>query len=94
MTGAPKGSPLRLGIAGLGTVGGGVIRMVEENADLLTARCGRSVQVTAVSARDRSRDRGLDLSAFAWHDDPVDLARSDEIDVFVELIGGDEGPAR
>ena len=94
MTGAPKGSPLRLGIAGLGTVGGGVIRMVEENADLLTARCGRSVQVTAVSARDRSRDRGLDLSAFAWHDDPVDLARSDEIDIFVELIGGDEGPAR
>jgi len=52
------------------------------------------MQITAVSARDKSRDRGLDLDAFTWHDDPVDLARSDEIDVLVELIGGDEGPAK
>ena len=91
---SPKASPLRLGIAGLGTVGGGVVRMVRENADLLTARCGREVHITAVSARDRNRDRGLDLGGFTWFDNPVDLARSDEIDVLVELIGGDEGPAK
>ena len=86
--------PLRLGIAGLGTVGGGVVRMVQTHADLLAMRCGRRMQITAVSARDKSRDRGLDLTGFTWHDDPVDLARSDEIDVLVELIGGDEGPAK
>ena len=87
-------SPLRLGVAGLGTVGGGVVRLVTEQADLLAARCGRPVQVTAVSARDKNRDRGLDLTPYAWHDDPVELARSDDIDVLVELIGGDDGPAK
>jgi homoserine dehydrogenase len=85
---------LRLGIAGLGTVGGGVVRLLAEHGDLLSARCGRPLQVTAVSARDRSRDRGLDLSAFAWHDDPVAMAGSADIDVLVELIGGDDGPAK
>ncbi len=89
-----SGSPLRLGIAGLGTVGGGVVRLVLQQADLLAARCGRTVQVTAVSARDKNRDRGLDLSPYAWHDDPVALAGSDDIDVFVELIGGEDGPAK
>ena len=89
-----SGKPLRLGIAGLGTVGGGVVRLVSQQADLLAARCGRPIQVTAVSARDRNRDRGLDLSAYTWHDDPVSLAASDEIDVLVELIGGEDGPAR
>ena len=89
-----SGKPLRLGIAGLGTVGGGVERLVSQQADLLAARCGRPIQVTAVSARDRNRDRGLDLSAYTWHDDPVSLAASDEIDVLVELIGGEDGPAR
>ena len=86
--------PLRLGIAGLGTVGGGVVRLVSEQADLLAARCGRPIQVTAVSARDRSRDRGFDISPFTWHDDAVALAASDEVDVLVELIGGEDGPAR
>ena len=97
MSGAERsssGKPLRLGIAGLGTVGGGVVRMVQQQGDLLTARCGRPMQITAVSARDRNRDRNLDLSAFSWHDDPVALAGSDEIDVLVELIGGDAGPAK
>ena len=91
---ASETGPLRLGIAGLGTVGGGVVRMVQQHGDLLATRCSRPMQITAISARDKSRDRGLDLGAFTWHDDPVDLARSDEIDVLVELIGGDEGPAK
>ncbi len=91
---ASETGPLRLGIAGLGTVGGGVVRMVQQHGDLLATRCSRPMQITAISARDKSRDRGLDLGAFTWHDDPVDLARSDEIDVLVELIGGNEGPAK
>ena len=84
---------LRLGIAGLGTVGAAVVGMVARRAEALSAS-GRSVAVTAVSARDKSRDRGLDLSGFTWFDDPVALARSGDIDVFVELVGGAEGPAK
>ncbi len=85
---------LRIGVAGLGTVGGSVLRILREKAQMLTRQCGREMIVTAVSARDRSRDRGIDLTNIAWFDDPVELAKSDKIDVFVELIGGDEGPAK
>ena len=84
---------LRLGIAGLGTVGAGVVHILRQHAALLEARTGRSVVLTAVSARDRSKDRGVSLSGYAWEDDPVALARRDDIDVFVELIGGSDGPA-
>lgn len=86
--------PLRLGIAGLGTVGRGVIRIVQQHADMLTARAGRPVEIVAVSARSRNKDRGVPLDQYAWEDDPVALAGRDDIDVFVELIGGDEGPAK
>ena len=85
---------LRIGIAGLGTVGASVARVIETKAGELARQCGRDLVVTAVSARDRTRDRGVDLSGATWFDDPVALAKSGEIDVFVELIGGDEGPAR
>ena len=85
---------LRVGIAGLGTVGASVARVLRDKAAELTRQCGREIVVTAVSARDRARDRGVDLGAAQWFDDPVELARSSGIDVFVELIGGDEGPAR
>ncbi|WP_299841073.1 homoserine dehydrogenase [uncultured Jannaschia sp.] len=87
-------TPLRLGIAGLGTVGVGVVRMVEGNADLLAARTGRTITITAVSARTRDRARGVDLSGYAWEDDPVALARRDDVDLFVELMGGADGPAK
>ena len=83
--------PLRLGIAGLGTVGIGVIRIVQTHADLIARRTGRKVCITAVSARDRVKNREADLSAYAWVDDPVALARHPDIDVFVEVIGGSEG---
>jgi len=86
--------PLRLGLAGLGTVGVGVIRMIAKNADLLGARAGRDIQIIAVSARSRTRDRGVDLSGFGWEDDPTALAKRDDIDVFVELMGGEDGPAK
>lgn len=85
---------LRIGIAGLGTVGASVVRVLADKAAELTRQCGRDVVVTAVSARDPKRDRGVDLSAAKWFDDPVELAVKADIDVFVELIGGDEGPAK
>ena len=86
--------PLSIGIAGLGTVGGGVLTMLRQNADLIAARAGRAIAVTAVSARDRTRDRGMDLSGLRWYDDPVALAGDANVDVVVEVIGGSEGPAK
>lgn len=87
-------TPLRLGIAGLGTVGTGVVRIVQNHADLITARTGRSIVISAVSARNRDKDRGVNLAGYAWEDDPVTLASRDDIDVFVELMGGSDGPAK
>ncbi len=86
--------PLRLGLAGLGTVGIGVVKILEREAALVAARSGRPVVITAVSARDRAKNRDADLSAFAWETDPVALASRDDVDVFVEVMGGHEGPAR
>ncbi|MPQ72492.1 homoserine dehydrogenase [Acetobacter senegalensis] len=94
MSVSSSSSPLRLGIAGLGTVGAGVIRLLETNADLITARAGRPLKVVAVSARDRTRDRGVNVSGLRWYDNAVDLVTDPEVDVVVELIGGAEGPAR
>jgi homoserine dehydrogenase len=85
---------LRIGIAGLGTVGAGVVTLLARNDALIEARAGRPITVTAVSARDRTRDRGCNLSGLTWHDDPVALATDPNVDVVVELIGGADGPAR
>jgi len=85
--------PLRVALAGLGTVGGGVIKLLDENRALIERRAGRPIEVVAVSARDRSRDRGVDLSRFAWVDDAATLAAADDVDVVVELVGGADGPA-
>ena len=84
---------LRIGIAGLGTVGTSVIRMLAEKGSELERQCGRPILPVVVTARSRSRDRGVDLSHVEWMNDPVELARSPEIEVFVELIGGEDGPA-
>ena len=87
-------TPLRLGLAGLGTVGIGVVRIVQKHADLIAARAGRPVVISAVSARDRTKNRDADLSGYAWEDDPVALAQRDDVDVFVEVMGGHDGPAK
>ncbi|MFZ5965043.1 homoserine dehydrogenase [Thalassococcus sp. BH17M4-6] len=86
--------PLRLGIAGLGTVGAGVVKIVRQKAALLSERTGREVTISAVSARHRDADRGVPLTDYAWEDDPVQLAVRDDVDVFVELMGGSDGPAK
>ncbi len=85
---------LRVGVAGLGTVGAAAVRMIARQAEALAARAGRRVAVTAICSRDRAKDRGFDASGMVWFDDPVALARSPGVDVVVELIGGSEGPAR
>ena len=84
---------LRIALAGLGTVGGGVVKLLAENAALIERRAGRGLEIVAVSARDRTRDRGLDLSGIEWVDDTASLAARDDIDAVVELIGGSDGPA-
>src|SRR3546814_13029086 len=84
---------LRIAIVGLGTVGGGVIRLLETNRDLITRRAGRPITITAISARDRTKDRGVDLSPYEWVDDMSELAGREDIDAIVELIGGADGPA-
>ncbi|OBV10566.1 Homoserine dehydrogenase [Erythrobacter dokdonensis DSW-74] len=86
-------APLRIAIAGLGTVGVGVIRLLATNAGIIAARAGRRIEVVAVSARDRGKDRGVDIAPFAWEDDMTALARRDDVDVVVELVGGSDGPA-
>ncbi len=87
-------SELRLGIAGLGTVGTGLVRIVQTHADLLAARSGRRIVISAVSARSQGKDRGVRLDDYGWEDDPVALARRADVDVFVELMGGSDGPAK
>ncbi len=87
-------APLRLGLAGLGTVGIGVVKIVQAHRDLIAARAGRPVEIVAVSARDPKRNRDADLSGYVWEADPVALARREDIDVFVEVMGGHDGPAK
>ena len=84
---------LRVGVAGLGTVGAALVSMIVSGGNDLQKRHGRQIEVRAVSARSRSRDRGVDISFYTWFDDPVALAKSDDVDLFVELIGGEDGPA-
>lgn len=86
--------PLILGVAGLGTVGTGLIELLTTHGSRLQSLLGRPIRIGAVSAQSKTKDRGVDLTGYAWFDDPVALAQSDTIDCFVELIGGEEGPAR
>ncbi|MCZ6721429.1 MAG: homoserine dehydrogenase [Proteobacteria bacterium] len=87
-------TPLRVGIAGLGTVGATTFQLLSEHAALVAARAGRPIQVAAVSARDRTRNRGIDLSESRWYDAPKALTEDPEIDAVVELIGGADGIAQ
>ncbi|MDX0564269.1 homoserine dehydrogenase [Sinorhizobium medicae] len=84
---------LKIGIAGLGTVGASLVRILQDRHETLATTCGRAIEITAVTARDRSKDRGVDLAGITWFDDAVSLASQGGIDVFVELMGGTGDPA-
>ena len=85
---------LRIAVAGLGTVGAGTLQLIREHSDLISARCGRPIMVSAVSARDRRKNRPIDLSGVRWFEDPIAMAADPEVDVVMEMIGGAEGIAK
>lgn len=87
-------TPLRIAIAGLGTVGASTVRILAKQQAVLAQRAGRALEVVAVSARDRNRDRGVDLTGYEWADDATTLAARDDVDLVVELIGGSDGIAK
>ncbi len=89
---APR-PPLRVALAGIGVVGGGVVRLLEANRELIARRAGRPIEIVALSARDRHKDRGVDLSAYRWEDDMGELVAAEDVDVVVEMVGGADGPA-
>ena len=86
-------APLKVGIAGLGTVGAEVVRLIEEQGRVLSARSGRSIRVVAVTARSKVKKRGVDLRGIDWAKSPLALATDPNIDCFVELMGGSGDPA-
>ena len=85
---------LRIGIAGLGTVGASTVRVIQEHAALLAKRAGRPIEITAVAARSRGLDRGISIDGYKWYDDPAEMAEADDVDLVVELIGGSDGVAK
>jgi homoserine dehydrogenase len=87
-------SSLKIGIAGLGTVGSGLVSLIMERKKNLEIRAGRAIEIVAISARNKKADRGFEISSFNWHDNPLELANDQNIDVVVELIGGSEGIAK
>ena len=89
-----QSNALKVAIAGLGTVGAGTVRVLTEQGGLIADRAGTPIEITAVSARDRNRDRGVDLSAYEWFDDAAQMAAAADADVVVELVGGSDGPAK
>ena len=87
-------NPIKLGIAGLGTVGIGVVKIIQQNGKILQARTGRKIEIVAVSAKTKNKNRGVDLGKYQWESDPISLAKRKDIDIFVELIGGHKGAAK
>lgn len=84
---------LRVGVAGVGTVGVGVVKIIQQNAEILSARTETNISLTAVSSRSKDKDRGVNLDGVTWYDDAKDIANDDNVDVVIELIGGDSGIA-
>ena len=86
-------SPLKIAIAGLGVVGGEVARQIMHRQQQLALASGRALQLVAVSARSAGADRGFPADMIDWHDNAIDLASRDDVDVIIEMIGGSEGVA-
>ena len=86
--------PLNIAIAGLGTVGTGILKILQQNADLLTKKAGKPIQVTAVCAKDKNRTRDVNLNGIDWVENPLLLAERNDIDIVVEVIGGSGNPSK
>ncbi len=82
--------PVKVGILGLGTVGGGTVNVLSRNAEEIFRRAGRGIQVTHAAARDITRARSCDTSEIQLTDNPQDIVANPEVDIIVELIGGEE----
>ena len=85
---------LRVGVAGLGFVGAATVKLLQNQAPLLRLRCTRDIFVTAVSSRDKAKDRGISMDGIKWHDDPLDISNDENVDLVVETIGGSDGVAK
>ncbi|MFN8737433.1 MAG: homoserine dehydrogenase [Betaproteobacteria bacterium] len=86
-------NPVRVGLIGLGTVGGGTFAVLERNQQEITRRAGRGIEIAAVAVRDVAKARRLVGEALPVTDRPLELVRQPDIDIVVELMGGYE-PAR
>ena len=86
-------SPLKIAVAGLGNVGVGVVKILEQHKKLIADRAGREIVITTVCARNHNVDRGVDLSPYNWVGDARRLPDRDDVDIVVELIGGEDGVA-
>ncbi len=83
----------KIGIAGLGTVGTGIIQILQKHGAVINARTERPIEIVAVSARTKNKQRDIDVSGFDWVDNPVELATRPDIDCVIEVMGGEEGAA-
>ncbi len=92
--GKVEGKPIGVAIAGLGTVGAGVVKILSQQADMLAQRAGRRLEIRAVSARNREQERGIDISGYKWFDNCLDMAELEDVDIVIELIGGSHGTAK
>ena len=82
-------NPVKIGLLGLGTVGCGTVNVLMRNAEEISRRAGRGIQVTQAAARDISRARGCDVSEITLTSNPEEIVTNPEIDIVVELIGGE-----
>ena len=85
-----KNKKIRIGIAGLGTVGSGVVNLLDKNKEEIFRRTGFEIEIAAISATDKTKQRDCDITGFKFYSNPLDLIDSEQIDIIVELIGGDK----
>ena len=86
--------PLNIGIIGLGTVGTGLIEFLSKNKKIIFSRTERAINILAICAKNKNKKRKINVNDFKWVENPFDIADDKEIDVVVELIGGEEDPAK
>lgn len=82
-------NPVRIGLLGLGTVGGGTVNVLKRNAEEISRRAGRDIEISRASARDLNKPRICDTTGIALTTDPSEVVEASDVDVVVELIGGD-----